>query len=71
MAEGERKSIVVLTVPVGRFVWWPGLSLMDFVPKGRRMATGTISLSRADDNVAGALKRAAREVAQFPHFYGG
>ena len=30
------KKQVIVTLSTGKFIWWPALSIIDFIPKGSR-----------------------------------
>jgi hypothetical protein len=47
-------SLLTAKTSKGTFRWWPSLSLVDFVPKGRRRYTDRISL--IEDTQIEALK---------------
>lgn len=52
----------VLRTPAGRWVWWPALDTVDFIPKGKHTPRRTVYLKRGTDNYAGAVRAATRDL---------
>lgn len=44
------KGIEVLRTPEGRYIWHPVLSIIDFIPKGKRSYADTIGLRFDESN---------------------
>jgi hypothetical protein len=49
---------VLITTRVGKYVWNPILQLIDWIPKGYRKATITISLNARNNTELGAMTKA-------------
>jgi hypothetical protein len=46
----------------GKYVWEPGLSLVEFTPKGERHATRTFPLHDESNTYNGSMRVAARDL---------
>lgn len=51
------KQVIIVT-SVGRFVWWPFLQVVDWIPKGNRIATVTLQLTLSQNTELGAMIKA-------------
>jgi hypothetical protein len=55
--------ITLIEIPtVGRYVWWPSLSIVGFIQYGHRKASRELHLETRTDSWAGALRTAARDL---------
>lgn len=52
----------VMKIPNGKYVWYPTLCLIDYIPKGKRHATWSKVLNKTQNNEDGALYVAAMHV---------
>ena len=52
----------VMKTPSGKYVWYPALWLIDYIPKGKRHATWSKVLNKTQNNEDGALYVAAMHV---------
>lgn len=57
----EKGSITVLTTPYGRYEWWWALSIIDYIPKGKRRRTRTYPLPVTDDTEERVVYIAAKK----------
>lgn len=51
-------SQVLITTRVGRYIWWDALQVVDWIPKGSRRASITISLRVSENTELGAMIKA-------------
>lgn len=59
-------KVELLRVDDGRWVWWPTLQLVGWIPKGMRAETLTIVLRDHENTEPGALRAVIRELSSFP-----
>jgi hypothetical protein len=56
----ERQEIV--RTEAGRYVWWPSLSLVEYLAKGERQAERTLALYADTNTYGGAMRACARDI---------
>lgn len=58
MVEDSMDREVLIITPVGKYVWYPILQVVDWIPKQNRKATITIGLRDRDNTQLGAMIKA-------------
>lgn len=55
--------VELVRVDLGRWVWWPNLQIVGYIPKGERRETLTLPLRDSRNTEPGALRAIIRELS--------